>query len=221
MIKLSKRLQAIADFINKNDKVIDVGCDHGYLSIYLADNIGCKKVIASDVNQNALNSAIKNINNYNLNKKIDIVLSDGLQSINTSDYNTIVISGMGTSTILKILDNPEKLKTISKLIIQSNNDHYKLRKELIKKGFVISNEKIVFDKKYYIIIEFNKGIKKYSKKELEYGPFLLCGKESINYFQQELTKLNSIYNKLPNTHLFLKIKLKNKVNTINKIIDNL
>ena len=61
MSKLSKRLESLALLVDKKDQLVDVGCDHGLLSIYLVQNNLCKKVIASDVNQNALNSAIKNI----------------------------------------------------------------------------------------------------------------------------------------------------------------
>ena len=32
------RLKAIANFINENDVVADIGCDHGYLSIYLTQH---------------------------------------------------------------------------------------------------------------------------------------------------------------------------------------
>ena len=38
MNKLSKRLETVASFIDKKDKsVIDIGCDHGLLSIFLAE----------------------------------------------------------------------------------------------------------------------------------------------------------------------------------------
>ena len=37
MSKLSKRLEVVANFIDDTDKsVIDIGCDHGLLSIKLA-----------------------------------------------------------------------------------------------------------------------------------------------------------------------------------------
>ena len=54
MNKLSNRLNAIAQFVDKKDSVVDVGCDHGYLSIYLKEVVKVKKIIASDINQNAL-----------------------------------------------------------------------------------------------------------------------------------------------------------------------
>ena len=35
MIKLSKRLEAISSLVPNNSKIIDIGCDHGLLDIYL------------------------------------------------------------------------------------------------------------------------------------------------------------------------------------------
>ena len=128
MNKLSNRLKAIAKFVEKKDSVVDVGCDHGYLSIYLKKVINVKKIIASDINQNALNSAINNIKKSNLD--IETVLSDGIKDVNLKGINTLVISGMGTSTILHILSDSDKLKNINKLLLQSNNDHEDLRKNL-------------------------------------------------------------------------------------------
>ena len=80
MSKLSLRLKAIVKFVEKKDKLVDVGCDHGLLSIYLIENELVSKVIASDINQNALNSAINNIQKRSLN--IETVLSDGIKDIN-------------------------------------------------------------------------------------------------------------------------------------------
>ena len=37
MNKLSKRLGVISSFIEDSSKVIDIGCDHGLLSIYLVN----------------------------------------------------------------------------------------------------------------------------------------------------------------------------------------
>ena len=34
---LSKRLQAICDFVTPNSKVVDIGADHGLVDIYLPD----------------------------------------------------------------------------------------------------------------------------------------------------------------------------------------
>ena len=123
MIKLSSRLNRIADYIDDGDQIVDVGCDHGLLDIYLVQRRKNIKIIASDVNVNALNNAKKNIAKYNLNDCITTVLSDGLDNINMTGINTVVISGMGSHTIAGILyKNIRKLKKVNKLILQSNND---------------------------------------------------------------------------------------------------
>ena len=61
MIKISKRLEAISSLVPVNSNVIDIGCDHGLLSIYLFQKKVANKVIASDINENALNNAKENI----------------------------------------------------------------------------------------------------------------------------------------------------------------
>lgn len=178
MNKLSNRLKAIVKFVDKKDCIVDVGCDHGYLSIYLVENKLVKKVIASDINQNALNSAINNIKKSNLD--IETVLSDGIKDVNLKGINTLVISGMGTSTILHILSDSSKLKNINKLLLQSNNDHEDLRRNLNKMGYCLEDETYTFDKgKWYVTCKFVKSNKTNNEEVIKYG--LLNDKEYNNY----------------------------------------
>ena len=168
MSNLSKRLKTIIEFLNKEDSVVDVGCDHGLLSIYIKENEIVKKVIASDVNPNALASAIKNINEANID--IQTVLSDGIRDVDLSGINTLVIAGMGTSTIKHILADTDKLKHINKIVTQSNNDHEMLRSFMNDIGYYLSNELYIFDKgKWYVTSCFVKDTKKNSKSVLKYG----------------------------------------------------
>ena len=67
MNKLSKRLETVASFIDKKDKsVIDIGCDHGLLSIFLAEKYQNLNIIASDINENALKFAYENVAKYKM-----------------------------------------------------------------------------------------------------------------------------------------------------------
>src|SRR5574344_341005 len=97
----SKRLNIIASYILPTDKVIDVGCDHGYLGIILKESNKCDKLLLTDVKESALNNAKRNILEHDLD--IDTKLTNGLENVTISNYDTVTISGMGTSTILKIL----------------------------------------------------------------------------------------------------------------------
>ena len=214
MTKLSKRLQSLAEFVVKTDKAVDIGCDHGYLSIYLKENNLVKEIIASDINENALASAKENIKK----RKLDIktILSDGLNNIEIKDFNTLIISGMGTSTILHILDNKDKLKKINKLIIQSNNDHKILRKELNKLGYYLEDEKYVYDKKkWYVSSLFIKSKKKNTDTEIEYG---FLNNEDYNNYLVLQEKL--IIKKIPFIKLNIKLKRYIKLWRLKKVISS-
>lgn len=191
---ISKRLKSLVKYIDKDDNVIDVGCDHALLDIYLVQNNIVDKIVVSDVNKNALLSGINNIKKYNLSDKIDAKLANGLDGINDR-INTVIISGMGTSTILKIL-NSNKLKQINKLIIQSNNDYYELRKNVCILGYKITEESVVYDnKKYYINIVFQKGESNYTEIDYKYGPILRFNE--IEYYNNMKEKLLSILESIP------------------------
>ena len=94
---LSLRLKTIASLVKKDAMVLDIGTDHAYLPIFLQRNNLCKKVIASDISANALAVAKKNVEKYHADVKL--YLSDGLNDI-PDDYDTIIISGMGTLSIV-------------------------------------------------------------------------------------------------------------------------
>ena len=80
-LPLSTRLLACADFISPGDRVADVGCDHGYLGIYLLTNGIASSVIASDVNELPLQSARVNSRKYGVADKMRFFLSDGVRNI--------------------------------------------------------------------------------------------------------------------------------------------
>lgn len=213
---ISVRLESLATYVNYNDKIIDIGCDHALLDIYLVKNKIVRNIIVSDIHANALEGGIKNIKENNLEDKIDARLGDGLKVLNKKDnVDTIIISGMGTSSILDILNN-SYISNINKLIIQSNNDHMELRTKLVNLGFIIKHEAFIKDNnKYYINIEFIRGNKKYSKIELKYGPYLIHNRA---YLQYKLDNCNKIINYIPKNKIILRFKLKNEIRLINKLL---
>jgi len=199
-MKLSKRLEAVATLVDVGKRVIDVGCDHGYLDIYLTLN-NDNKCIATDINQKALNSAINNIKNSGLEDKIETKLTNGLTDIKINKKDNIVISGMGTTTILKILNTNTLSNT---LIISSNNNIELLRKEVVKLGFYIDTELFIIDKKKpYVIIKFKKGFRKYNLNDFIFGPIL---KNNIQYRKYLLNKYNEILKKISIKKVSAKLK---------------
>ena len=171
---LNKRLETLSAFIKDGETVLDIGCDHGFLGIYLTLNRSNIKVISSDINEKPLEKARENILKYHLENKIETRLGDGL-SVMSNDVTTIVISGMGAENIINILKDIKKYTNVNKLILSPNNDFLLLRKEICKLGFKIENEKIVLEKgKYYLISK------------------LVRGRDKINYFLGKLDLENSV-----------------------------
>lgn len=213
---LSLRLSSLTKFVNYNDKIIDIGCDHALLDIFLVKNDLLKSIIASDINVQALNSGIKNIENEGLSDKISARLGDGLNVLTDKDnIDTVIISGMGTNTIMGILNN-DHLKNINKLIIQSNNDHTMLRKYVTKLGFFIKNEEYFQDnKKNYINIVFVRGNKKYSKIDLTYGPIL---KHNKPYLEFEINNIEKIEELVPKNKILLHFQLKKEKRVLKKLL---
>lgn len=217
MINLSKRLKSIADFVLDDQNthgVIDVGCDHALLDIYLLENKSTLKVIASDVKEGPLKRARENIYKYGLLDKIKLYLSDGL-SFMEEDIDTIVISGMGADTIVDIFQRgKEQITNVKKIIISSNGKYPKVRESISKLGFKIDKEKIVLeDGKYYIIIKFIKGEECYSSKELYFGPYLLQNKNEMfsKYYQNMLNEKRKILEALPESNTTKRSKLETEI----------
>lgn len=220
-MKISKRLKAIAEMISKDDKILDIGCDHSLLGIYLKQTYDDIKIIASDINQGAIKNAKKNIEKYKLDGKIDLRLGDGLSVADSSEFNTIVISGMGYYNIVKILSDKQKLETIDKIIIQSNTDVVKLRKAIIKLGYKISREQLVEDNEIiYTIIEFVKGYEKYNYSQIYFGPRLMENKDDlfIDYYSKKLLKYENLLLQLPKNKIISRLHHKRLIRIIKEEI---
>ena len=219
-MRINERLKRGASYVDDNSYIIDVGCDHALLDIYLIKNKKNIKTIASDISDGPLEYAYKNIEKENLLNKIKITKRNGIDNLE-KEVDTIVISGMGTSNVLDIIfRNKDNLKNIKKIIISSNNDWYILRKTFTENNYYIKEEDIILENnKFYPIIIFEKGTKKYKKYELKYGPILLKSNNEVfkKYIEKEIDKLNNIKNSLTNKYLIKKIKLKKEIRFLKKI----
>lgn len=216
-MKLSKRLYTVASLIPEDAILLDVGCDHALLGIYLKETRPVLKIYACDINKKPLEVAAANIEKHNLDKEIILYQANGLENIK-EDVNTIVISGMGTKTIIEILKNGN-LSNITTLVLASNLDYEELRKYVTKYYFIEEEQVVKENNKYYVIIKFKKGLKKYSKQDYKYGPILRKKKDDLTreYFEQILNKKLDIIKNLKK-HFLLKLKIKKEIRELKKII---
>lgn len=222
-MKISDRLKELSTFVNEEDKLIDIGCDHALLDIYLCDEYKNLKVIASDIHEGALKGAEKNIEKFKMNDRIDLRLGDGLSIVNADEIDTILIAGMGFNTIKRILSNDSKMTNIKKIIIQSNTDVVKLRKFVIKLGFKITRELLVKDNDIiYTIIEFKPGFEKYTYEEIYFGPRILDNKDDIfyEYYSKKLLKYENLLLQIPKYEVKSKLHHKHLIKIIRKELIN-
>ncbi len=146
---LSTRLLACAGFVNQGDKVADIGCDHGYLSIHLLQSGAASFCYASDVAEGPLQSAMRNARKYGVQENIKFYLSDGVRNI-PRDFDTLICAGMGGDTMIHILESAPWLQnTQYRLILQCQSKRPELRKWLYDHGFAIRRETLAQDGKFY------------------------------------------------------------------------
>ena len=220
-MKLSNRLSAITEYVAPEDKIIDIGCDHALLDVYIANEMG-KRLIASDIHEGAVNNAAKNIEKYDALSMIDLRLGNGLNIVNSEEINTIIIAGMGFHTIKDILSNSEKMTNVNKIIVQSNTDVVKLRKFVISLGFMINREQLVKDGDIiYNVIEFLKGEEKYTYEEIYFGPKILENKDELfkEYYSKKLLKYENLLLQLPSHELRSMLHHKKLIKIIKKELD--
>ena len=153
-LPLSTRLQICCGFIKNGDIVADIGCDHGYLVIHLLKSGIAKAIIAADVNEQPLQSAMRNAMKHGVRNKMTFYLSDGVQSI-PRDFTCMVCAGMGADTMISILEAAPWLKDSRyRLILQCQSRRPELRKYLYAQGYRILRETLAQDGKFiYPVME--------------------------------------------------------------------
>lgn len=181
-MELSKRMSAVAQMVPAGHITADVGCDHGFVSIYLIEHGICPHVYAADVRSGPLARAKQHIEESGLAAYITPVLSDGLKAVpvgKTTDYreaeekngltarqnaagsadaaegaDVMIAAGMGGKLTIRILsDVPEKTKQLSYLILEPQSEVWLVRRWLFENGFVIVDEDMVWEEgKFYPVI---------------------------------------------------------------------
>lgn len=224
----NNRINGIVEMCNYSDIIIDMGCDHAYISINLIKKNKCKKCIAVDINESPLMNAKKNISKNCLNQSIKCVQSDGFDFINYVGNNTSsVIAGMGGNSISNILrKSMTKITKMDYILIQPTAYTKDVRKFLIDNKIHIEKENIIFSEGLYYeyILIFPKSQEFLNE---EYQKFLLnfnydmpiCVFENINgkyneYINYRIKKYERVLFEMGNS----KLKDCEKFNVIDKNI---
>lgn len=203
MIKLSRRLQTVAQEVCSGGVVADIGCDHGFTSIYMVEQGLAERVIAMDINEGPLERAKQHIVQYNMEELIETRLSDGARCLCVGEADTLLISGMGGALICRILgESLEVAEAAGELVLSPQSEPFLVRHFLLEHGFRIDREQMLEEQgKYYVVLHAVRGSQSFAREE-EYlfGKYLIdMGNDCLEAFlekeQQRILKILSAMEK--------------------------
>ncbi|MEH7461295.1 tRNA (adenine(22)-N(1))-methyltransferase TrmK [Bacillus thuringiensis] len=185
-VKLSKRLEEVVLEIPAGSTVADIGSDHAYLPCYTILHHIAVQAVAGEVVEGPFRSAQATVAECGLQDKVSVRKGNGLEVIAPGEVDVITIAGMGGALIRDILENgKEKLKGVTRLILQPNIAAHHIREWFIENGWELIKEKIVKeDGKIYEILVGEQGdvLAPYNEKKEEalfMGPFLMKEKNEV------------------------------------------
>lgn len=193
-LPLSKRLQACCRFVAHGDRVADIGCDHGYLGIHLLREGIAKSVIAADINEMPLQSAMRNAEKFGVRDKMTFHLSNGVANI-PRNFDTLVCAGMGADTMISILSAAPWMRSAQyRLILQCQTKTPMLRRYLSDNGWHITEESVLRDGRFlYTVMEvcWEPDYPKLTVGEMYFPPALLenPGNELPAYYKSIIFRL--------------------------------
>ena len=154
-IPISKRLLACAGYVRPGAKVADIGCDHGYLGIYLLTQGTAANVTASDLREQPLQKARENAARFGTEDRMEFHVADGLAAVRPEQVDTVVCAGMGADSIIEILAAADWIRNPAiHLILQPQTSGQALRGWLADEGFAMTRETLLEENAYlYTVLE--------------------------------------------------------------------
>ncbi len=154
-VVLSNRMQALTDMVTPGTVITDVGCDHGFVSVYLVQKGISPRVIAMDVRSGPLDRAKEHIREYGLQDKITTRLSDGLKDLEVGEADGMICAGMGGPLMEKILtEGRVQAESFRELILQPQSEIPHFREFLMAEGYLLLDENIIYEEgKYYFMMK--------------------------------------------------------------------
>lgn len=209
-VELSKRLTLVSRMVTVGNTVADIGCDHGFVSIYLVVNNISPHVIAMDINKGPLEIAMTHIREYGMEKYIEARRSDGTRMLNQGEADTIICAGIGGRLMVKILDEGSQiLAGVKEIILQPQSDIEMVRKYLREHNFRITAEEAVFEEgKYYFILKCIHDEPESVNTEIQilydkFGPKLIQNRNTVllDYLRYRQLRYQEILIDMPETAL--------------------
>ncbi|MBD2869501.1 tRNA (adenine(22)-N(1))-methyltransferase [Paenibacillus arenilitoris] len=145
-MKLSRRLQAVADYVTSGHRMADIGSDHAMLPVYLLQAGKCPSAVAGELNKGPYEAARKQVADAGLNERLAVRQGNGLAVVRAGETDAVTIAGMGGSLMRDILETGRKegkLEGVKELVLQPNVGEELVREWLFEQGWYLKAESIV------------------------------------------------------------------------------
>ncbi|MCM1495789.1 MAG: class I SAM-dependent methyltransferase [Bacteroides sp.] len=200
-MELSVRMKQVAALVEPCRVVADVGCDHGYVSIYLVEQGIAERAIAMDIRSGPLSRAREHVAGKGLQNRIQCRLSDGLEGLKIGEADTVVAAGMGGPLMIRIIDQGIKQgQRIPTFVLQPQSEISEVRRYLHSVGYELVQEHMLYeDGKYYTVMKAKQQKPMVWKPvEYAYGKGLLreCSPVLYEYLRKEYRQLTALREKL-------------------------
>lgn len=209
---LSSRLRSLAGMVDRGYAVCDVGCDHGYVGIYLVGDGISPRALLMDVREDAVLKARGNAERFGLSDRITARISDGLTNYVPGELGkktALICAGMGGYLIRHILEHePEKAHDFDELILSPQSDVPMTRRFLRETHYMISDEDLVLSSGiFYPVIKAvsSDEMQNFSADDTELmdilGPVLIKKRHPLlkAYLKMYVTKTENILSQIKNS----------------------
>lgn len=143
-VKLSRRLEALADWVPEGARFADIGTDHALLPVYLAGSGRVEFAVAGDVHAGPVLAARRQVEDAGLAGVVSVRQGDGLSVLEPGEVDTVCIAGMGGSLMVRLLEDAgRRLDGVRTLVLSPHVAEDAVRRWLLDNGFVLDRERLL------------------------------------------------------------------------------
>ncbi len=193
MQQLSVRLESVFALVRESratldrGRVIDIGSDHGFLSVRCLEEGISDHAVCTDIHEAPAQKSRSSLIMAGYKDKCTVKVTDGIDGIDLLPNDIIVTAGMGGLNIIdiftRITDSTDKL--ILKdcgFVIQSQKSTHLVRRFFAVHGYRIANEAVCKDRGFFynvMRLEYTGAPYELSVRQSYYGPCLLTKEDEL------------------------------------------
>ena len=158
---LGPRLEAVCSMVGAGARVADVGTDHGRVPIALVDRGLATWCVAIETHESLLRGVRVRLGSDPVARPIDVRVGDGLAPVTAADrIDTVVLAGMGSDTVVRILDRADRTRIGGpRVIVQPQTEPHAVRAWFHAHAHVLIDERIVHERgRSYVVLAAEPGV---------------------------------------------------------------